>query len=210
MAWSYLLIWRSFSVQFSLFLHPNQAQNTLSGIQGQEVTAIAVIYVTAPTSSRKTTKYKWNTIAKKQQKTYIVKTVIRLVNSPHINTFWRHFHCQKSIPNCIWKHCFHTGKLYKALTTWDDTVPTPGQPVSVNQSQQSNKQINKWKMRHMSAFMCYKHHQNSSGLMRWLMLYLYPFVFFGYFMRFCCGILHIKITQSTWEPTPYAQGQAMT
>jgi len=20
------------------------------------------------------------------------------VNSPHINTFWKHFHCQKSIP----------------------------------------------------------------------------------------------------------------
>jgi len=35
-------------VQFSLFMHPNQAQNTLSGIQGQEVTAVAVIYVTAP------------------------------------------------------------------------------------------------------------------------------------------------------------------
>jgi len=36
-------------VQFSLFMHPDQAQNTLSGIQGQEVTAVAVIYVTAPT-----------------------------------------------------------------------------------------------------------------------------------------------------------------
>jgi len=23
------------------------------------------------------------------------------VNSPHINTFWKHFHCQKSIPNCV-------------------------------------------------------------------------------------------------------------
>jgi len=36
--------------QFSLFMHPNQAQNTLSGIQGQEATAAAVIYVTAPLS----------------------------------------------------------------------------------------------------------------------------------------------------------------
>jgi len=71
------------------------------------------------------------------------------VNSPHINTFWKHFHCQKSIPNCVWKHCFHTGKLCKALTTWDDTV-SPGQPISVTQSQHSNKQINNWKMRHMS------------------------------------------------------------
>ena len=44
--------------QFSLFMHPDQAQNTSSGIQGQEATAVAVIYVTAPTSSRKTTKYK--------------------------------------------------------------------------------------------------------------------------------------------------------
>jgi len=59
-------------------MHPDQAQNTSSGIQGQEVTAVAVIYVTAPTSSRKTTKYKLNTIAKMQQKTCIVKTVIRL------------------------------------------------------------------------------------------------------------------------------------
>ena len=31
------------TVHFSLFLHPDQAQNTLSGIQGQEATAIAVI-----------------------------------------------------------------------------------------------------------------------------------------------------------------------
>ena len=46
------------SVQFSLFMHPDQAQNTSSGIQGQEATAVAVIYVTAPTSSRKTTKSK--------------------------------------------------------------------------------------------------------------------------------------------------------
>jgi len=45
-------------VQFSLFMHPDQAQNTLSGIQGQEATAVAVIFVTALTSSRKTTKYK--------------------------------------------------------------------------------------------------------------------------------------------------------
>ena len=65
-------------VQFSLFMHPDQAQNTLSGIQGQEATAVAVIYVTAPTSSCKTTKYKRNTIAKIQQKTCIIKTVIRL------------------------------------------------------------------------------------------------------------------------------------
>ena len=35
-----------------------QSQNTLSGIQGQEATAVADIYVTAPTISRKTTKYK--------------------------------------------------------------------------------------------------------------------------------------------------------
>jgi len=46
------------AVQFSLFMHPDQAQNTLSGVQGQEATAVAVIYFTAPTSSRKTTKYK--------------------------------------------------------------------------------------------------------------------------------------------------------
>ena len=31
------------SVQFSVFMHPDQAQNTLSGIQGQEETAVAVI-----------------------------------------------------------------------------------------------------------------------------------------------------------------------
>ena len=37
-------------VQFSLFMHPDQAQNTSSGIQGQEATAVAVIYVTAPPS----------------------------------------------------------------------------------------------------------------------------------------------------------------
>jgi len=36
------------TVQFSLFMHPDQAQNTSSGIQGQEATAVAVIYVTAP------------------------------------------------------------------------------------------------------------------------------------------------------------------
>jgi len=30
-------------VQFSSFLHSNQAQNTSSGMQGQEATAIAVI-----------------------------------------------------------------------------------------------------------------------------------------------------------------------
>jgi len=42
-------------MKFSLFMHPDQAQNTLSGIQGQEATAAAVIYITAPTSSRKTT-----------------------------------------------------------------------------------------------------------------------------------------------------------
>jgi len=48
----------SYTVQFSLFMHPDQAQNALSGVQGQEATAVAVIYVTAPTSSRKTTKYK--------------------------------------------------------------------------------------------------------------------------------------------------------
>jgi len=47
-----------FTVQFSLFMHPDQAENTSSGIQGQEATAVAVIYVTAPRSSRKTTKYK--------------------------------------------------------------------------------------------------------------------------------------------------------
>ena len=29
-------------------MHPDQAQNTSSGIQGQEATAVAVIYVTAP------------------------------------------------------------------------------------------------------------------------------------------------------------------
>jgi len=34
------------TVQFSLFMHPDQAQNTSSGIQGQEATAVAVIYVT--------------------------------------------------------------------------------------------------------------------------------------------------------------------
>ena len=36
------------SVQLSLFMHPDQTQNTLSGIQGQEATAVAVVYVTAP------------------------------------------------------------------------------------------------------------------------------------------------------------------
>jgi len=36
-------------VTVSLFMHPDQAQNTSSGIQGQEATAVAVIYVTAPT-----------------------------------------------------------------------------------------------------------------------------------------------------------------
>ena len=72
------------------------------------------------------------------------------VNSRHINTFWKHFHCQKSIPNRIRKHCFQTGKLCKALTTWDDTV-SPGQPISVTRSQQSNKQINNWKMRPQST-----------------------------------------------------------
>jgi len=35
--------------QVSLFMHPDQAQNTSSGIQGQEATAVAIIYVTAPT-----------------------------------------------------------------------------------------------------------------------------------------------------------------
>jgi len=49
---------QSLCKQFSLFMHPDQAQNALSGIQGQEATAVAVIYVTAPTSSRKTSKYK--------------------------------------------------------------------------------------------------------------------------------------------------------
>ena len=36
------------SQQFSLLMHPDQAQNTSSGIQEQEATAVAVIYVTAP------------------------------------------------------------------------------------------------------------------------------------------------------------------
>jgi len=45
-------------VQFSSFMHPDQAQNTLSEIQGQEATAEDVMYVTAPTSSRKRTKCK--------------------------------------------------------------------------------------------------------------------------------------------------------
>jgi len=31
-------------------MHPDQAQNALSGIQGQEATAVAVIYVTAPSN----------------------------------------------------------------------------------------------------------------------------------------------------------------
>ena len=39
--------------QFSLFMHPDQAQNTSSGIQGQEATAVAVIYVTAPNSGNR-------------------------------------------------------------------------------------------------------------------------------------------------------------
>jgi len=43
-------------VQFIYASRPST--NTLSGIQGKEATAVAVIYVTAPTSSRKTTKYK--------------------------------------------------------------------------------------------------------------------------------------------------------
>ena len=29
-------------------MHPDQAQNTLSGVQGQEATAVAVIYFTVP------------------------------------------------------------------------------------------------------------------------------------------------------------------
>ena len=44
--WSAACLWVQF--QFSLFMHPDQAQNTSSGIQGQEATAVAVIYVTAP------------------------------------------------------------------------------------------------------------------------------------------------------------------
>ena len=32
-------------------MHPDQAQNTSSGIQGQEATAVAVIYVTAPVTA---------------------------------------------------------------------------------------------------------------------------------------------------------------
>jgi len=35
--------------EVSLFMHPDQAQNTSSGIQGQEATAAAVIYVTCCT-----------------------------------------------------------------------------------------------------------------------------------------------------------------
>ena len=42
--------WCVTTVQFSLFMHPDQAQNTLSGIQGQEATAVAVLYVTVPTT----------------------------------------------------------------------------------------------------------------------------------------------------------------
>jgi len=38
----WLLLYRSLSVQFSLFMHSDQAQNTWSGIQGQEATAVAV------------------------------------------------------------------------------------------------------------------------------------------------------------------------
>ena len=45
--WKYLLtLCLKLAVQFSLFMHPDQAQNTPSGIQGQEATAAAVIYVT--------------------------------------------------------------------------------------------------------------------------------------------------------------------
>jgi len=33
------------------------------------------------------------------------------VNSPHMNTFWKHFHRQKSVSNRVWKHCFHTANL---------------------------------------------------------------------------------------------------
>jgi len=40
---SRLLKSQSVTVQFSLFLHPDQAQNTSSGMQGQEATAVAVI-----------------------------------------------------------------------------------------------------------------------------------------------------------------------
>jgi len=38
-----------FSSVQSVYFCIDQAQNTLSGIQGQEATAVAVIYVTAPT-----------------------------------------------------------------------------------------------------------------------------------------------------------------
>jgi len=33
----------TFTVQFNIFLHPDQAENTQSGMQGQETTAVAVI-----------------------------------------------------------------------------------------------------------------------------------------------------------------------
>ena len=72
------------------------------------------------------------------------------VNSPRINTF---FWETLPLPKVHSKLCLETllpnRQLCKALTTWDDTVSL-GQPISITQSQQSNKQINNWKMRHMS------------------------------------------------------------
>jgi len=56
-------------VQFSFFMHPDQAQNTSSGIQGQEATAVAVIYVTAAKRGR----WKdWRKITSKYAKKFLI------------------------------------------------------------------------------------------------------------------------------------------
>ena len=134
------------SVQFSLFMHPDQAQNTLSGIQRQEATAVAVIYVTTPTSSRKTTKYKWNTIAKMQQKTYIVKTVIRLRQCQQSS----HKHILETLPppKVHSKLCLETLLLHRQALQgldnmrWHSTYAWPTHFSSPKSTiKQTNKQL---------------------------------------------------------------------
>jgi len=98
--------------------------------------------------------------SKKTTKNIHSKDSYSAVNSPHISTFENTSCAKNSIPNCVWKHCFHTGSPCKALKTWDDTAPRPGQPISVTQSQQPNKQINNWKMRHMSNKLTGRYHSD--------------------------------------------------
>ena len=111
--------------QFSLFMHPDQAQNTLSASDSHSCHLRH-----CPHKFMQNNKIQMKHHSKNTTKSIHSKDSCSAVNSPHINTFWKHFHCQNSIPNCVWKHCFHTGKLCNALTTWDDTVSL-GQPISV-------------------------------------------------------------------------------